>query len=164
MNQPQTKSKKEKRWRLLADTRVQGQFCLRVVVYWMICQFSLLATMAMFAFLSGESGNTLYKLVLPGVVVSLMFLPIAMLDMLKLSNRLVGPMINLRRHLSRLQEPATAPKFVLRDGDFYSEISDLVADLQACLNPRNSDPVGTPSQEDSSPTPTGQSNEFANNV
>ena len=112
-----------KRWRLLADTKIQGAMCLRIASYWIVCQTTLLGTMACFYFLTNGEGN-ISGLAIPGLLVSSLFLPIALLDALKFSNRFAGPVVNIRGKLKRFAATGTMETIRLRKGDYYSDICE----------------------------------------
>ena len=51
-------SKKERRRRVFADLKIQGGLCLRVAIYWVVCQLAVIGTIAAFAALeSPEASN-----------------------------------------------------------------------------------------------------------
>lgn len=113
--------RKNRRWRLIADVRLQGQLCLRIGIYWLVCQLTMVGTIAAFNFLSGGDGSAVQFLI-PALIVSSLFLPIAMFEILRFSNRFVGPVVNLRRRLDDLATTGTTEEAKVRVGDFYSEI------------------------------------------
>lgn len=128
MNNPR---KKERRWHLLADLPVQGQFCVRVMVYWFLSLSVFVGTIAGFSVLTNSSSSETLRLLVPGLIVSLLVLPFALLDMIQLTNRVAGPMINLRSRLKRLLEESDADvNFKFRKNDFYQDVCDLLNELK----------------------------------
>ena len=117
---------KNKRWRLLANLPIQGGLLLRVCAYWIVFQIGHTGTVAMFDFLSNgqasNSGGTGF--VTPALVVSFLFLPIALLDMTMFSNRFVGPLVGLRRKMIGLAEGESVQEVRFRPGDFYQDLGD----------------------------------------
>lgn len=123
------KKQKFKRWRLFADTKVQGQHCLRVACYWLIFQFSMLGTIVVFSFIT-NSGVALGPLLIPASIVSFLFLPIVLFDAVAFSNRVVGPMVNFRNHLGRILKGEKVEQARFRTGDFYQDICDSFNQLR----------------------------------
>lgn len=128
------------RWRLLADLRIQGPLLLRLVFYWMLFQIAQVGTIALFSYLSEGSGSGFdLKLLIPSVVVSALVLPFAMLDMLKFSNRFIGPMLNLRKKLRTLAIGGAADPVRFRPGDFYIEMSEDFNQIQFRSKPQQTE-------------------------
>ena len=118
--------KKHNRWRLFADPKVQGQFCLRVVVYWLMCQLTLIGTMVAFASVGGKdqiSPDALRQIAFPAFLVSMLALPFALLDTVGFSNRVVGPILNFRRRFASFVKGESVPEMSFRPGDFYEDLS-----------------------------------------
>ncbi|HVA46977.1 MAG TPA: hypothetical protein VNH11_11470 [Pirellulales bacterium] len=122
--------KRFKRKRLLVDRQVQGAFLLRAVGYWLMCLVTvvLLITFTnMIAepakLLLTDIDNPWFRLG-PTVVCGLCFLPVVIYDFLQLSNRLVGPLVRLRRGMRALGEGRHVEPIKFRDGDFWREFAD----------------------------------------
>ena len=115
------KKTKNKRWRLFADFQIQGRLCLRLAVYWLICQCAMLATLVGFASLTDSPFNG--AAFTPALVVSTCVLPILMFDLVAFSNRFAGPLLNLNRKMKQLAETNSSDSVGLRDGDFYQDMA-----------------------------------------
>lgn len=117
-----------RRWRLVADFRLQSLLCLRIVMYWLFCQASMVVTILGFNMLVGIDQDaappSIWRLLVPALFVSSLLLPVMLLDILMFSNRFAGPMLNLRRKLKSLAEGQPTPKLQFRAADFLQEICD----------------------------------------
>ena len=118
--------RKNRRWRLVADLRVQGVWCARVIVYWLVCQGTMCATIAGMASLEGpgaEAGGSVVRFLVPAFYVSLCALPLALLDTLLFTNRIVGPLFRFRRGVGQLAATQTAEALHFRKGDFFFDLA-----------------------------------------
>lgn len=134
--------KKFNRWRLFADARVQGQFCFRVVIYWLMCQVTLIGAMIAFASLGGGDGvspDELWAVASPAFLVSLLALPFALLDAVGFSNRFAGPILNFRRRFASFVQGKPVSEMSFRPGDFYEDLSknfnQLRSQTASCESP-----------------------------
>lgn len=95
---------------------------MRLVVYWFTCQLVFMGTVCAFDGLSQESnpdgGHFLYQ----GFVVSLLFLPLVIFDLIKFSNRFAGPVLNLRNKMNKLADGEEVEDIRFRPGDFYPDL------------------------------------------
>ncbi len=121
-------SGKSKRTRVSADLRLQGALCLRVAIYWVICQ--LVFGIAVLAFFTLQESNpestplTPWSLITPAAVISGLVLPLVLLDLLIFSNRFAGPVLRIRNYLAELARGQSASAFKLRKGDYFVDICD----------------------------------------
>jgi hypothetical protein len=116
---------KHRRWRLVADPRIQGELLIRLAFYWGIFQFVQLGTIAIFAFLEGGSGTQGgMRFLMPSVIVSALFLPVVMLDSLRFSNRFVGPVVNLKNKLAKLSQGDPGEPVHFRKGDHWKDMAE----------------------------------------
>ena len=126
--------KKFNRWRLFADARVQGQFCIRVVIYWVMCQLTMLGGMIAFASIGGKdqiSPEVLWQIAFPAALVSLLALPFALLDAVGFSNRFSGPILNFRRRFAEFVQGKPVNEMSFRPGDFYEDLSRNFNELRS---------------------------------
>jgi hypothetical protein len=121
-----------KRWlrrRIFVDYRVQAALVVRVVLYWMLC----LLTMAMLLLAWGLFTGPLRPMNVRltelwaqfGIVAmaSLMLLPAVIFDVVKMSNRFVGPVFRLRQSMHDLAERMPVSAIGFREGDFWQEFA-----------------------------------------
>ena len=118
-----------KRKQLFVDPQVQGAFLLRVTIYfgsWILAAGITATTLGMTSFLAQNDYALLgqywffMKLVLAA---SLLLLPIILYDVGVLTNRVVGPLIRLRRDMRLLSEGQRVKPLVFRDGDYWPEFA-----------------------------------------
>src|SRR5690348_3628943 len=99
----------------LIDPKVQGALAIRVVGYWL---FALLSTWFFLVLWNVWSGparpfsvvfDEVYHHFAAAAVISLMVLPIVVMDVLRVSNRFAGPAWRLKRALRELAEGKEVP-------------------------------------------------------
>jgi hypothetical protein len=113
----------------LVDREVQGALMLRIMVYWMFCVISISLILICWNAYTGPSQRfidlvtDLYHRYGPALSVSLLLLPIVLLDVLRMSNKFVGPMMRLRKGLREVAEGRPAQPLSFRDDDFWHEMA-----------------------------------------
>jgi methyl-accepting chemotaxis protein len=120
------------RKRLFVDPKVQRTLMVRVVVYWCLC----IATSALIllawnivnapdgSFFSFFRFDQLWSQYGTVMVAAAMLLPIMLLDVLQISNRIVGPIYRMRRSLRALAAGEYVAPIEFRKGDFGLELAD----------------------------------------
>lgn len=112
------------------DKSVQGGLVRRIFMHWLV--FFVVTTLAVLSLktllgepslsfgerLSKEFGDFIYL----GIVFIAIF-PAFMLDTVRFSNRFVGPIARLRRHLSELGQNGETQDVKFRDNDFWQAIA-----------------------------------------
>lgn len=126
------------------DSSVQGGLIKRILFHWVM--FFVVTVMAILGLktLLGDPSQTMTarlqaemgELVLLALIFAAIF-PAFMLDTIRFSNRFVGPVTRLRRHLKELGTTGETTDIKFRDNDFWQEIAeefnavnDLVRDKQ----------------------------------
>jgi hypothetical protein len=113
----------------LVDREVQGALMLRTALYWMFCLLSISLMLICWNAYHGPSrrfidlASDLYFRYGPALAASLILLPIVMLDVMRLSNRFVGPVVRLRNGLREVAEGRPAQPLNFRDDDFWRELA-----------------------------------------
>jgi hypothetical protein len=135
----------KKRRQLLINPAVQIKLVLRIAVYWV---FFMLATTsflyAWFALMTPyrtaqATWNDLLFRYGPVAVMTTILVPILMCDMLRLSNRFLGPMYRLQRQMRLAAEGQTVAPVYFRDGDLWQDFANDFNRLLARINaPTNS--------------------------
>ena len=128
-----------KRKRLLVDAKVQGPLVFRVVAYWMACvatieilnlgwQVATCPDQPTFAdyFLNQDWRSSCVR-----IVASTLLLVPVVFDMLRFSNRFVGPVYRMQRVLRKVVEDGTVEHVRLRDNDYWH---DFAGYLNAALS------------------------------
>ncbi len=128
------------RKKLIADIQVQGALIVRVVIYWLLCLLAIGTLLLLWRIVVrplspfDQQLHDLWSLYRPAAVVSLLLLPIIVLDMLRLTNRFAGPLFRLRGTMRNLAHgKAVAPVLFRRDDfwqDFARDFNIVAARLQ----------------------------------
>lgn len=111
------------------DREVQGSLLLRTAIYWLFCLLSVILMLICWMAYSGPprrfidlASEILYRYG-PALVASLMLLPVVLMDVLRVSNRFVGPVMRLRNALRTLASGKPAPPLNFRDDDYWRELA-----------------------------------------
>ena len=115
---------KNRRRRVFADLKIQGGLCLRITIYWVVCQLTMVVTIMGFASLEAPSSGHVNRYLVPALVVSSLVLPLVLLDLLIFSNRFAGPLFSFRRSLQRLSEGQAIDPIQFRSGDHLPDLSE----------------------------------------
>jgi hypothetical protein len=113
----------------LVDREVQGALMLRMIVYWLFCLLSICLMLICWNAFTGPSRrfidltSDLYFRYAPALSATLILLPIVMMDVLRMSNKFVGPVMRLRNGLRDLAEGRPAQPLNFRDDDFWREMA-----------------------------------------
>ena len=62
----------------------------------------------------------------PAFIASILLLPLVIVDVLRMSNRFVGPLQRIRRSLRDMAAGRDVPYIAFRKGDFWCELADDV--------------------------------------
>jgi hypothetical protein len=114
---------------IFVDREVQGALMLRAAVYWLFCLISISLMVICWNAFSGPSrrfidlATELYFRYAPALVASLILLPVVLMDVLRMSNRFVGPVVRLRTALRELADGRPAQPLNFRDDDFWREMA-----------------------------------------
>lgn len=129
-----------KRKRLLVDSKVQGALALRVVFYWFMCLMTVSIMLLVWRLLTGPARmfythlDDMWFQFGPAVVGSLLLLPLVVIDVLRTSNRFVGPLYRMRADMRKLARGEQVRPIHFRDGDFWHEVAEefnaMVAKLE----------------------------------
>ena len=110
--------------RLLADPKVQGALILRAASYWLYCLLSVTLMMVCWVVIaerpasSTEMWNTVVSRCGPALFASMLLLPVALIDMARMSNRFAGPItydfVKRKAYFLRLRPPKRLLKAATR--------------------------------------------------
>lgn len=121
---------------LLIDQSVQGSLLRRIGFYSLACGLYFLMTLVITETLSNprESIAETTRRCLEEAIFwapGLMLLaPIILYDLIRVTNRLAGPIFRLRRELGRLAEGRPSQPLVLREDDYWSEVAESFNQLR----------------------------------
>lgn len=137
-----------RRRQVMIDQEVQGVLIGRVIVYWLVCQASVFFGYAAWQILTLPSDESVVGVLpqiaelLPALLGSLLLIPLVIADLLRLSNRFVGPIWNLRNAMKRLELGDPVPPLELRRRDFWPDL--LRRFNRLCVAGRASSSHGSP--------------------
>ncbi|MFN3152173.1 hypothetical protein [Bremerella sp.] len=122
--------KHERRKLFWIDPKLQGALVLRAVIHWAVMLLSIAAVLFLAAALSDLNApvsavaQMVSAYLIPAVVVSLLVLPILLLDTIRQSNRLVGAVSRFHHALQRLADGETTSPLIVREGDCWKSMAD----------------------------------------
>lgn len=132
--------KKAMRKHLFVDPKVQGALVVRVILYWVVCLITITLMLLCWRIATGPVQlfyahfDEMLLTYGPALVASLLLLPLVAVDIIRLSNRFVGPLLRLRRSMRALARGEHVDPIEFRDADFWHEIAEefnsLVARVQ----------------------------------
>jgi hypothetical protein len=115
--------------RLLIDRPVQIALLVRTGGHWVFHLVMIAVILALWESLAGPPrswGQLVAALVeryQPVVVISVVLLPLVMIDVLRLSHRFVGPVLRIRQGLRDLAAGKHPGPITLRENDFWPEMA-----------------------------------------
>ncbi|MFK7767143.1 MAG: hypothetical protein AB8B55_07965 [Mariniblastus sp.] len=113
------------------DSHVQGALLRRICAHWLVFFFVAAFAIILLQTLLGDPSKTLVERLrmetgefafIAIVMVSLF--PAFMLDTIRFSNRFVGPIGRVRRHLRQLKDGDTTSRCSFRDDDFWAQLAE----------------------------------------
>lgn len=121
-----------KRKRLLVDKPVQWAIIRQSLLHWICFGFATVVLLSMLQVLPGAGALKSSRELWPAIrsisasvfITFMLLLPIFVLISLKQSNRIVGPVLRLRRALRELAEGKPYTPVVFRTNDFWFEMAD----------------------------------------
>jgi hypothetical protein len=120
----------KRRQRLLVDFKLQGNILVHTALYWLYCLLGIAFIASCWILwvqrpnTAGELLGMLWTSLGPAILGSLVLLPLVLLDSLRLSHRIAGPMIRFRKAMKSMVADETARPIQLRDGDFWNDFAD----------------------------------------
>ena len=134
---------RKRRTTILVDQHVQGALLWRVIVYWQFFVISLTAFLACRELYFEPASNivdvfrNIHARYSPVMFASLILLPVVLLDIVWITNRVVGPMVRLRQGLRDMAEGRRVQPLSFRDNDFWQEMAGEFnrASAHAALSP-----------------------------
>jgi hypothetical protein len=121
-----------RRSQIFIDREVQGALMMRVGFYWLFCLLSIVLMVLCWNVVTGPRARfvdlflEIYQRHAPALVATLILLPLVMIDVVRMSNRFVGPIVRLRSGMRELTETGRARPIAFRDHDYWH---DLAADF-----------------------------------
>jgi methyl-accepting chemotaxis protein len=121
---------KIQRKRFFVDPKVQGALIARVVLYWVICLTAIALLLLYWNIITGPPStfyvhfnNMWFVYGLPAIA-SFVILPFVIIDVIRMSNRFVGPLLRLRRSMRALARGEYVESIEFRGNDFWHDLAD----------------------------------------
>ncbi|MFV0446454.1 MAG: hypothetical protein ACK5Q5_23010 [Planctomycetaceae bacterium] len=148
------------RKKLFVSGRIQGQFIFRIGTYWVL--YHVVLWHAMFAFyyvqqrLNGVASSMDFREMYgsyvlqyyPLILCSLVMLPVFLIDLLKLSHKIAGPLVRFSHSLRSMMAGENVNAVKLRDGDLLTEFETLFNEYIEVYNQRREAQIPTAQMTD----------------
>lgn len=131
-------NKKVSRKRLFVDPKVQGVLIVRGVMYWVFCLITIALLLLCYRIVTGPARmfythfSDMWFFYGPAAIASFALLPLVVMDIIRISNRFVGPLIRLRRSMRALANGEDVEPLEFRESDFWQEFAE---EFNAILRP-----------------------------
>jgi hypothetical protein len=122
--------KKALRKHLFVDRKVQGALIARVVMYWVGCLITIALMLLCWDIITGPARmfymhfDDMWFYYGPAAIASFLLLPLVIVDIIRISNRFVGPLLRLRRSMRALARGEYVEPIEFRSKDFWYDFAD----------------------------------------
>lgn len=129
MSELTSSEKKMLRKHIFVDPKVQGALVGRVILYWVVCLLTITLMLLCWRIVTGPARmfythfDDMWFHFGPALVASLVILPLVAVDIVRLSNRFVGPMLRMRRAMRELADGQPVAPLEFRDSDFWRDFA-----------------------------------------
>jgi hypothetical protein len=119
------------------DKSVQGVLVGRVVLYWLCGVLYVGVGSACFQYYQNPDSSlldhmtVLFHQIWPWLPTAILVLPLAIYDVVRLSNMFVGPIYRLRKHFSLLHSDMNSTPLNFREDDYWLDLPNMVNEMQA---------------------------------
>jgi hypothetical protein len=150
--------KKSLRKRLFVDPKVQGALIGRVVLYWVVCLITMTLMLLCWRIVTGPARpfythfDDMWFHFGPALIASFLLLPLVIVDIVRLSNRFVGPLLRLRRSLRAVGRGEHVEPIEFRNDDFWQDLAD---EFNVMLARVQGPPASPPAEEGHVEEPVG---------
>jgi len=131
--------KKQLRKHLYVDPKLQGALVARVVLYWIVCLISISLILLCWQIIAGPPRpfyahmKDMWFHYGAAFVASLLLMPLVIIDIVRFSNRFVGPLLRLRRSMRQLARGEQVEPMEFRGTDFWQEYADEFNAVMHCV-------------------------------
>jgi hypothetical protein len=141
--------KKNVRKRLFVDVKLQGALLVRLLLYWLMCLFTIGVLMHCYRIVCGiaPTADEFEVFFRSAVIGTIAFLPLALYDLMRLSNHFAGPILRLRRAMQELARDEYVDPIRFRKGDFWQEVAADFNAVAELVQARRSDQAPDTSRE-----------------
>lgn len=123
-------SRQQRRRLFWIDPILQGRLVLRALMHWAVCLLSVGLVLLLGAAFSdlkapvAAISQMTWNYFIPTVLVSLLVLPIILVDTIRHSNQLLGAIVRFRRAMQQLADEEKTSPLILRDGDCWQDMAN----------------------------------------
>lgn len=109
----------------------------RVILYWLTGVLYVVIGAACFQYYqnpswtTAEHGRELFNQLWPWMPTAILILPLAIYDVVRLSNLFVGPVYRLRKHFIALRSDIASTPLKFREDDYWRDLTIPINDLQS---------------------------------
>ena len=125
------------RQQVWVDRSVQGVLVGRVILYWICGLLYVGLGSACFQYNQNpdwtlaKHAQVLFGQVWPWLPTAIILLPLAIYDVVRLSNLFAGPVYRLRKHFAALREDVACAPLLFREEDYWRDLAAPINDMQA---------------------------------
>ena len=125
------------RQQVWVDRSVQGVLVGRVILYWVCALLYVGIGSACFQFNQNpewtlaKHAQVLFGQVWPWLPTAIILLPLAIYDVVRLSNLFAGPVCRLRKHFAALREDIACAQLTFREEDYWRDLAAPINAMQA---------------------------------
>lgn len=125
------------RQKVWVDRSVQGVLVGRVILYWVCALLYVGLGSACFQYNQNpdwtlaKHAQVLFVQMWPWLPTVIILLPLAIYDVVRLSNLFAGPVCRLRKHFAALREDSACAPLVFREEDYWRDLAAPINDMQA---------------------------------
>lgn len=119
------------RKRQLVDHETQSSFVIQLCIHWTVFVSINVLVLAFWLKMFQVPGNSdtagtihLLDILIPFLMVSGVLLPIFILDSVRLSHRLVGPILKLKNRLKEIAQGKSGDPLTFRENDFWKSLAE----------------------------------------
>lgn len=118
------------RKQLFVDPEVQGALVAETIIYWVVCTLSIALLLLCWRVLTGPVRpiwshlDDMWFFYGPAFVASLIVMPLAITDVIRVTNRFAGPLFRLRRSMRALAAGQRVARLQFRKDDFWYEFAE----------------------------------------
>ena len=135
-----SRSRIDQRKQVWNSKEFQGALAIRCAMYWFFCLCTIFLFVAVAQAFSGELDSAgqmfskLWKQYSSAVLASVLILPLVVWDVIKFSNRIVGPLHRLESNMEQLAKGHEVRPLVFREGDFHHSLANQFNKLAEAKN------------------------------
>ena len=125
------------RQQVWVDRSVQGVLVGRVILYWVAALLYVGIGSACYQYNQNpdwtlaKHGQVLFGQIWPWLPTAIFLLPLAIYDVIRLSNLFAGPVYRMRKHFVALRNDIACAPFTIREDDYWRDLAAPINDMQA---------------------------------